>query len=612
MRRCRKTSKFFRSLGAFLFINSLICFTVGFSEYQRAYAADALSLDRAVEKGKVEVDAVGNGNYSNISLTLTNKTNDSLDVDLNGTYFTPPEGSSSQRLGVSHIEGTDGDSTVDLGPKEKKQVKASAFCIDASKGIPGYDEDFTFGGHVSDIEERPYLDEILEWYKNNPDASHYEVQDAVWSVESDHEGENWHYNEAAAAILEQATGSKDPLTEKLELDEQKEDTLDKAKLALGTGLASLLGVGSLYTLTGTPNSGLQSLLKGIGGIFNKSLELKNPNAELVDNLEVDNLTETILGQGENSLKTKVFNKDGTLKQLDDTKLSQTYKQGMTALGIFNDANALHKDGYNDNIVQSLGLSTMMNLGANTAMDALDNWGAKNLGTIETFAKLFLPKSTQDILPSNIVKQTIQAAGDVTKALAQSFGSGDWEPLNQYAQDVADGKKGLMLSGYGQIGQAAGEIVAAIEDKGIVQTTKDFISDVKQIIDTGAAKDVIMEGINKIADEAKASSSADRGIAELSDLAGHVVGTIESKGVVDGTKEMAGQLVEDVKTIIKHGDFEQISKDVGDSAEKATGMIGKGVAEASSLVGEYYEEGGGVVGGIKQFGSDCALIWKYLW
>ncbi|HDS11276.1 MAG TPA: hypothetical protein ENN77_00040 [Candidatus Wirthbacteria bacterium] len=578
-----------------------------------ALARSATPLQKAVDKGDVSVQARGQGTYRTMKMDLTNNTNRNLSVDINGTFFTPPESSYSQRLGISHIDGSSGDSVVELGKNETKSIVASSFCIDSSKGIPGSGEDFTFGGHVKDLPERPYLNDILDWYRDNPDAPQYQVQDAVWSIESDHQGDNYHLNEAAQELLEQITGFANPLESKLELDEQKQDTADKTMVALGTLLSSIFGAGAIASLSGEPSGATQlvNILKGAGqGIWNLATH-KNPNPELVQNLNVDNLTDTILGQGEDIFKVDGVDDKGNPVRVSTT-LSNTWKNMTTVLGITNDANALHKDGYNDNILQSFGLSTMMNLGSSAAMDALDKMGSSNLGTIETFAKLFLPKSTHDVLPSSIFKQGIQSVGDVTKALAESLGSGDWEPLNQYAEQVADGKKGLWLKGYGQMGDAAGEIAATIEQKGVKQTVSDFVDDCKLIVETGALKDVIAEGANALADEAKNSTGADRGIAELSEAAGHIVGTLESKGVIDGTKELKDQFVDDMKVILEHGDANQIMNDVADSAEAATGIIGTGVKESAQLAGEYYEKGGGVLGAAKEFGKDVALIWKYLW
>jgi|GEM_PF-6291243 len=608
----QKSRKVLRFLSGALFLNSIVCFGLSialtFSAPGPAYAEGVMGLNDAVDKGKVQASAKSVGSYSEVDLLLKNLTDKQLGVDILGSYFSPPPGSDSQRLGIAFTGGTNGDSVVQLNPKETKTVKAKSFCLDSGKSVPDFDEIFTFSGPVTDIKERPYLDKVLDWYRANPNASQYDVQNAIWSIESDHEGENYHYNDGAAAVLDAATGSADPLKDKIVAEKTRDDAFDKAKIALGTGLSSLFGSGSIATLTGdTPG-----FLKKIWGGFVDGIQIEPGRKELIDNLDVGNLESALIGAAPDTFEFTEKGKD-------------IWDKGSKALDIFNDANKLFKDGYNDNTLQSVGLSTFMNAGAWQVADYLkdmpkDLTGMKsfltprlpNLDAIEMVVNLILPESVQDILPSNVTKQAIQSVGDVTKALAQALGSGEMKPINDYAEAVANGDKGTMLSGYAEIGKAFGDITAALELDGVVKTAQDFYDDTKRIFDTGAWKDVLWQGAQSLADEAKKSTNGARGVAEISEIAGHVYGTIETKGAVEGTKELAGQLGSDINVIYQHGDMKQISEGVADSAEAATGMIGTGVKETANLAGDYYENNGGVIGGVKEFCADVGRIARYSW
>ncbi len=604
-----------RRTGAIWLIVGLIT-SVALS-FSSAQAASATPLAKAIKNNQVSVTAKANGNYSDISLSLTNKTGDHQRVDIVGTYFTPPDGRHSQRLGVAFVKDTPGNSEVDLDPHATKDVVAQAFCIDSGNGIPGSDEIFTFGGDTKDLTTRPDLKTLLIWYRAHPDASHNDLQSAIWSIETDTTGGRNHWTEGAGTVLKDATGYSQPGAQAAKVNAAKDEATTTATTAAGVALSSLFGASALLAF-GDPDGSINPFgtlndllkIKDTGSdFFNKLLDIKTVNKPF-EGVSMDPLTSTTIGLAEDNLQ---WSKDPAN---ENPMLKGVFKQSMNILNIMNDANDLHeKSGYSDNLLQSVGLSSLMNIGSNAMMDGISELGWKSAGNMEAIANIILPESLQKYLPSNTFKQAFQSIGDVTRAVSQALGEGSLDPINNYAQSIKDGDSSPMLRGWADIGDTLGKTVASMEDVGVVKTMQDFYTDAKRIYDTGSWKDVAWDNVKALGEEAKAGKGVPRGYAELGEVTGDIVGDIEAKGLVQATKDKVGGVLKDTSRIITkfdRKDWQQLSENVGDDAEASLGNIGTGYKEGSQLAGSYYEENGGVIGGAVEFGADVGRVARYSW
>lgn len=309
---------------------------------------------------------------------------------------------------------------------------------------------------------------------------------------------------------------------------------------------------------------------------------------------------------------------------------KVYNKVLDYANKLSDYNALRNQGYD--FLESTGLSCAQNELAGAFMDTAGDIGMKYLSTIEGFGKIMLPSSAQDILPSNAVKQYTQAGYEAGYGVYEGL-SDAWEEykttgslsdaagefkstLGENVLEIGDKAKnksfGLSLKGYAEASELAGEMSHVIEEKGVAGALKQYTSDIQLILKEGTWKDVMWEGAEGLAKEAKGSQGFVRGWSETTEIAGHVYGTLESKGVIEGGTELVSDFSEDLKKIYNHANQDEIIKNVSQSSEEAAGVIGKGVKGASQLAGEYFERGGGMIGGAKEFTSDCALILKNLW
>ncbi|HKB14999.1 MAG TPA: hypothetical protein VKF62_02990, partial [Planctomycetota bacterium] len=148
-----------------------------------AASPGVLTLDRAVAQGVVEVRGAAPQGFSSVLLTLENRTESPVVVDVSGRHLVPTTGP-VQRLGLSHpttpvdpepgrISGT---FPIRLTPHERREIRMNSCCPDAGKGSPGPKDRYV----VSSSPTPPLVEAALRWWTDHPKAPQGMVNSAIW------------------------------------------------------------------------------------------------------------------------------------------------------------------------------------------------------------------------------------------------------------------------------------------------------------------------------------------------------------------------------------------------------------------------------------------------
>ena len=226
----------------------------------------------------------------------------------------------------------------------------------------------------------------------------------------------------------------------------------------------------------------------------------------------------------------------------------------------------------------------------------------------------LPGGMSNMLPDQAVENWVGTSYDAGSAAVQSVsdsiasGQLDTRALDEFAEGVTQRQGADPFKGIGEASQLLGEEMARTDGGNLV-------SDVRQIVETGAGAEVLNESMSDFQQEVAAGQHgvALQGLDHVANIAGDTVA--DPTGTVD-------QFVDDIKNIATYGvgdgywedswdhtvdviektplvgtvvdGYNQIASGLGDKG--AVGFVEEMYEGGSALAGEAYEAAGGAVGG----------------
>ncbi len=154
-----------------------------------APAAKPLSLDRAVQKGLLEVRGASPTGYQTVLLVLRNRSTEPLTVDLAGRHLVPTTGN-VQRLGLSFPTGPTGPKApreprpdagpgtvpVTLEPGELREIRMNSCCMDSGKACPRSQDKYV----LASAPTPPAVEVALRWWVDHPKAPQGFVNASIW------------------------------------------------------------------------------------------------------------------------------------------------------------------------------------------------------------------------------------------------------------------------------------------------------------------------------------------------------------------------------------------------------------------------------------------------
>jgi len=141
------------------------------------------ALDKAAAKGLVAASGEKPSSYEQVDLVLTNKTDETLHLDLAGHHLRPTTGG-CQRLGLSHPV-TPGDRPTaappgtwpfDLAPRETRHVRMNTCCMDAGRACPQSTDRF----ELASAPTPPTVEAALRWWTDHRAAPQGFVNSSIW------------------------------------------------------------------------------------------------------------------------------------------------------------------------------------------------------------------------------------------------------------------------------------------------------------------------------------------------------------------------------------------------------------------------------------------------
>ncbi len=141
------------------------------------------SLDKAGAKGLVAASGEKPSSYAQVDLVLTNKTDETLHLDLAGHHLRPTT-SGCQRLGLSHPvtpgdrppAASPGTWPFDLAPRETRHVRMNTCCMDAGRPCPRATDRFELASSATP----PTVEAALRWWTDHPTAPQGFVNSSIW------------------------------------------------------------------------------------------------------------------------------------------------------------------------------------------------------------------------------------------------------------------------------------------------------------------------------------------------------------------------------------------------------------------------------------------------
>jgi hypothetical protein len=207
-------------------------------------------------------------------------------------------------------------------------------------------------------------------------------------------------------------------------------------------------------------------------------------------------------------------------------------------------------------------------------------------TLSMVAGSMLPGGMSNLLPDQMVQNTVGTSWDAARALAAdvgtSLGSGELNTtaIDKFALHVADRGNADPFSGYGQAGALAGDLYARTDGGSLA-------GDLSSIVETGAGAEVLNESM---ADFQHQVDQGKHGVV----LQGYDdIFNAASNLAVDPSTTV-GQFVNDVKDIYNHG--------VGDGYWEDAGMHTKDVLDKTPIVGMVAGGYEAIAAGIGESGS----------
>jgi hypothetical protein len=169
---------------------------VGLTRADEAFAEDApasgleaaVPLDRAVSQGLVTVRGDTPESYSTVRVTIENRTDSPVIVDVAGRHLVPTTGP-VQRLGLAHpttpVDPTPGrrpgTSPLTLAPRETRELRVNSCCLDAGKECPRPKDRYV----LSKAPTPPVAEAALRWWVDHPAAPQGVVNAAIWQRQLD-------------------------------------------------------------------------------------------------------------------------------------------------------------------------------------------------------------------------------------------------------------------------------------------------------------------------------------------------------------------------------------------------------------------------------------------
>ncbi|MBI4567564.1 MAG: hypothetical protein HY719_04120 [Planctomycetes bacterium] len=143
-----------------------------------ARAGQVVPLHVGASQGKILVKATPRSSYSLQQVTIENRLDVPLAVDLNAESLLPPPGSSSQRVGLGFIRGTNGETAVRLAPRATWTGEVTSVCRDSGRACPTPGEQFVLSATPVTPPERA----VLQFWAFNPTLDQSAVNGRVWAI----------------------------------------------------------------------------------------------------------------------------------------------------------------------------------------------------------------------------------------------------------------------------------------------------------------------------------------------------------------------------------------------------------------------------------------------
>ncbi|HZV01608.1 MAG TPA: hypothetical protein VFF73_33165, partial [Planctomycetota bacterium] len=137
----------------------------------------AIPLWRAARDGKVSVHGGSTGSYSQAQVTIQNRTDGELSVDVNGSYLMPL--GDYQRLGLGLLQKGSSVTEVTLPRGASATVTVLSVCMDVHKHSPDTSTRFS----LASVAAPTPIHRALEQWKKSPELDQSSVQCAVWNTE---------------------------------------------------------------------------------------------------------------------------------------------------------------------------------------------------------------------------------------------------------------------------------------------------------------------------------------------------------------------------------------------------------------------------------------------
>ena len=146
-------------------------------------APKPLTLDRAVEKGLLQVVGISPTSYTTVLLVLANLSNEALLLDVSGRHLEPTTGA-VQRLGLSFpitplqtgLPATPGTTLVTLAPGERREIRMNTCCMDGGRACPRPGDKYVLAKAATP----PAVEMALRWWVDHPRVEQGFVNAAIW------------------------------------------------------------------------------------------------------------------------------------------------------------------------------------------------------------------------------------------------------------------------------------------------------------------------------------------------------------------------------------------------------------------------------------------------